>query len=196
MTIASIRRVRIIALLFLLLLGAITAAGQQTGSDLLTVESSFTYRAERLNAVRWQADGTGYLVLEPPTGKPGAFDLARYDAASGARTVMLAAEKLVPPGASSPLVIEEFDLSADQQSVLIFTNSARVWRSNTRGDYWVFDLKTGKLLKLGGDAKPSTLMFAKFSPDGTRVGYVRGNNIYVQNLSDGKITQLTSDGTE
>ena len=39
-------------------------------------------------------------------------------------------------------------------------------------------------------------MFAKFSPDATRVGYVRGNNVYVERLDDGKVTQLTSDGSE
>ena len=39
-------------------------------------------------------------------------------------------------------------------------------------------------------------MFAKFSPDATRVGYVRGNNIYVERLEDGKVTQLTTDGSE
>ncbi len=72
-----------------------------------------------------------------------------------------------------------------------------MWRSNTRGDYWAMDLKTGTLRKLGGpDAKPATLMFAKFSPDGSRVGYVRENNIYVESLSsDSKITKLTNDGS-
>lgn len=179
-----------------MLFAAVSAAAQQTASGLLTVDTAFTYEAARLDAVRWQADGNGYLVIEPASGKPGGSDLVRYDAASGARTVLVPASKLLAPGSSAPLVFRQFDLSNDEQSILIFTNTARVWRSNTRGDYWVFNLKTGKLLKLGGDAKPSTLMFAKFSPDGSRVGYVRENNIYVQNLADGKITQLTSDGTE
>ncbi len=71
-----------------------------------------------------------------------------------------------------------------------------MWRQNTRGDYWVLDLTSGKLRKLGGSAaKPSTLMFAKFSPDGRRVGYVREFNLYVEDLASGKITQLTSDGS-
>src|SRR5919202_2862881 len=57
-------------------------------------------------------------------------------------------------------------------------------------------MKNSSLRKLGGSqAAPSTLMFAKFSPDGARVGYVRENNIYVENLSDGRITQVTTDGT-
>ena len=75
--------------------------------------------------------------------------------------------------------------------VLVFTNSKRVWRQNTRGDYWVLDRKSGVLRKLGNSGPPSTLMFAKFSPDGTKVAYVRFNNIYVEDLETGEITRLT-----
>jgi dipeptidyl-peptidase 4 len=184
-----------VALLLLLSAAAVCAQSErQTEPGLLTLDTVFTYRAESVDALQWEADGGGYLVLEP-SGKVQALDIVRYDAASGTKTILVSADKLVPSGAATPLVIERFDISPDAQKLLLFTNTARVWRSNTRGDYWVIDLKTGKLQKLGGDAQPSTLMFAKFSPDGTRVGYVRGNNIYVENLSDGHLTQLTTDGT-
>src|SRR5258705_7071802 len=170
----------------------------QQSSDLsqLTVDSIFTFRAKSLGPVRWQTDGTGYLALEPSVKYKEAVDIVRYDPSTGERTVQVSAEKLTPAGASAPLSVEDFELSGDQLKLLIFTASQRVWRSNTRGDFWVLDLKTSSLRKLGGpDAKPSTFMFAKFSPDGTRVGYVRENNIYVESLKgDSKITKLTSDG--
>src|SRR2546428_4080611 len=190
-----------LAILLVLLLSALAAYAQQpakqTEPGLLTLESVFTYRAQTLDALQWQEDGSGYLVLEPSPGKENALNIVRYDATSGDKTILVPAERLLPTGASSPLVVEHFDLSPDAQKLLLFTNTARVWRSNTRGDYWVFDLKSGKLQKLGGsEAKPSTLMFAKFSPDGTRVGYVRGNNIYVEDLATGRITQLTRDGSK
>jgi dipeptidyl-peptidase-4 len=145
--------------------------------------------------VQWQSDGSGYLALEPSTTKKDAVDIVRYDALTGDRTIKVAAEKLTPTG-GVPLGIDEFYFTSDEQKVLIFTNTARVWRSNTRGDYWVLDLKTGSLHKLGGkDAPPSSLMFAKFSPDGTRVGYVRDNNIFVEDLdANSKINQITTDG--
>src|SRR5215468_10735801 len=186
-----------ILLLPVLLLICVPVLAQQADPSLLTLDSIFTYRAKSLGPVQWQDDGSGYLALEASKSKPNFVDLIRYDALSGERTVKISADKLIPAGATEPLSIEEFSLTADGQRVLIFTNSARVWRSNTRGDYWVLDLKTNALRKLGGpDAKPSTLMFAKFSPDGERVGYVRENNIYVEQLfGDGKITKLTSDGT-
>jgi dipeptidyl-peptidase-4 len=116
--------------------------------------------------------------------------------AAGKDEVLVAAEKLVPAGAKEPLSIQGYDLSADRDVVLIYTNSAKVWRVNTRGDYWTFRRSTGALARLGGDAKPATLMFAKLSPDGTRVGYVRGNDLYVEPAAGGPAVRLTADGSE
>ncbi|HEU5458969.1 MAG TPA: DPP IV N-terminal domain-containing protein, partial [Pyrinomonadaceae bacterium] len=188
------QRLRIIPVLLLLIL---PVYAQQTDPTLLTVDSLFTYRTRPLGPVQWQTDGTGYFALEPAPNRKGSVDIVRYDVSTGDRTVKVSAEKLIPSGATNPLAVEEFSMTADEQKLLIFTNSARVWRSNTRGDYWVLDLKANTLRKLGGtDAKPATLMFAKFSPDGQRVGYVRENNIYVENLSgDNKIAKLTTDGS-
>jgi dipeptidyl-peptidase-4 len=185
------------ALLTLLIITPLLAQQQATESQtgLLTLDSVFSFRTKSLDAPQWQADGSGYLMLEESAGVQESQDIVRYDAMSGAKTVLVPAQKLVPQGQTAPLAIEEYQLSQDGQKLLIFTNTERVWRSNTRGDYWVLDLKSWKLTKLGGQAKPSTLMFAKFSPDGTRVGYVRENNIYVENISDGRITQVTTDGT-
>ena len=188
------RRLRLIPVFFLLILPVFA---QQSDPSLLTVDSIFTYRSRPLGPVQWQSDGTGYFALEPAPNRRGSVDIVRYDVSTGDRTVKVAAEKLIPSGATNPLAVEEFSMTDDGQKLLIFTNSARVWRSNTRGDYWVLDLKSNTLRKLGGpDAKPAMLMFAKFSPDGQRVGYVRENNIYVESLvGDNKITKLTTDGS-
>src|ERR1044072_8619554 len=188
------RRLQIIRAFLLVILPVFA---QQTDPSLLTIDSLFTYRSRSLGPVQWQTDGSGYLALEPSPTKKDSVDIVRYDANTGARTVKVSAEKLIPSGATEPLSVEEFSMTPDEQKLLVFTNSARVWRSNTRGDYWVLDLKANSLHKLGGsDAKPSTLMFAKFSPDGQRVGYVRENNVYVENLfGDSKITKLTTDGS-
>ena len=73
------------------------------------------------------------------------------------------ASAFVPKGKTRPLSVEAFEFSADESKLLLFTDSQRVWRRNTRGDYWVLDVATRALCRLGGDAAPSTLMFAKFS---------------------------------
>ena len=142
----------------------------------------------------WLNGGDEYTILEPAAGVKG-LDIVAYETASGRRSVLVPAAKLVPPGQDAPLVIQGYAWSADKKKLLVYTNSKKVWRANTRGDYWVYEIASGKLTKLGGDAPASTLMFATFSPDSSRVAYVRANNLYVEDLATGKITPLTTDGS-
>lgn len=144
---------------------------------------------------RWFAEGAAYVRFEAAKAGHGR-DLVRYDAASGESRVLIPGHHFIPPGQGGPLRIDGYEFSADRSKLLIYTNSRRVWRQNTRGDYWVLDIAAGILTKLGGDAPPSSMMFASFSPDGTRVAYVETNNLYVQRLSDLAITALTTDGSE
>jgi dipeptidyl-peptidase-4 len=144
--------------------------------------------------IAWVDDGEAYTVLEP--AKPsGGRDIVRYSTATGAREVLVGAARLAPPGAAKPLEIQRYEWSKDQNYLLIFTNSKRVWRMNTRGDYWVLVRRTGELWQLGGQLPPSSLMYAALSPDSQQVAYVSGNNLYVQSLVSRKITQLTTDGS-
>ncbi len=151
------------------------------------------YDPPAFGPARWMADGTAYTTVE--TTPTGGTDLVRYDAATGARSVLVASARLVPAGATAPLALRDYAWSTDGSKLLVFTNTVRVWRLPTRGDYWVLELASGRLTKLGGDAPASSLMFAKFSPDGTRVAYVRANNLYVERLADGHITPLTTSGS-
>lgn len=146
----------------------------------------------RFGPARWLDEAT-YTTIEPADG--GGWDIVRYDARSGARAVLVAATRLTPPQ-GAPLDIDDYRWSDDGQRLLIFTNTRKVWRYNTRGDYWVLDLQSGRLQRIGGDAPEASLMFAKFSPDASRVAYVRANDIYVETLATGAITRLTSDGSE
>lgn len=174
------------------------AAPVVADSALLSVARIYgspEFASQPFGPIRWLEDGAAYTTVERAEGGRGR-EIVRYDTESGARSVLISAAQLTVPGDTAPLAIENYIWSPDRNRLLIFTNSQPVWRSNTRGDYWVLDRQGGKLTKLGGtEARPSTLMFAKFSPDGTRVGYVRENNLYVEDLASGRITQLTRDGS-
>jgi dipeptidyl-peptidase-4 len=194
------RRFALAGLLAVALGGSLSA--QRAGSDTapLTVDRIFAspeFRSGTFGPLAWLADGISYTTLEPPaSGRPGR-DIVRFDAETGLRTILVPAARLIPAGDSTPLDIEDYGWSADGRKLLVFTNSRQVWRTNTRGDYWVLDLAGWTLKKLGGTGPASTLMFAKFSPDGNRVGWVRYGeyNIYVEDLASGKLTQLTHDGS-
>jgi dipeptidyl-peptidase-4 len=187
------RRSPVLALSLLAMLAAPVHA--QRG-DTLTLDRIFAsgdFAGEEFGPARWLQDGSGYTTLEP--GTAGGVDIVRYAPDTGRRDVLVAARQLVPAGASQPLDVDDYSWSPDGRKLLVFTNSERVWRRNTRGDYWVLDRASGSLRKLGAGAPESTLMFATFSPDGGRVAYVRQNNLYVESLADGRVTQLTADGS-
>ncbi|HYV99386.1 MAG TPA: DPP IV N-terminal domain-containing protein [Gemmatimonadaceae bacterium] len=186
------RLVRAIAAIVIVApLAPLAARAQGAANPALTVERIFAsgdFAPDFFGPTRWLDDST-YTSVEN-----GA--LVRVDAASGRTTALVTTAQLTPPGAKQPLELEDYAWSSDHAKLLVFTNSARVWRANTRGDFWVLDLATKKLQKLGGPAaKPSTLQFAKFSPDGKRVAYVREHNVYVESLADSRITPLTTDGS-
>jgi len=154
------------------------------------------FNAKFFGPARWLNGGEAYTTVEASPNAKGARDLVRYDTATARREVLVSASDLTPSGAKEALAIDDYDWSPDLKRLLVFTNTQRVWRRNTRGDYWIFDLSTKNLRKLGGDAPASTLMFAKFSPDGNKVAYVRENNIYVEDVASGTITPITRDGSE
>ena len=100
--------------------------------------------------------------------------------------------------------IESFSFSQDKKNVLIFTNSVRVWRYNTRGNYWVYNLKTKQGKRLGSTLPDRSLMFAKFSPNGKKIAYVSKEiipnsfrnsstraNIYLETVEGNSIVKLT-----
>lgn len=179
-------------------LAAMSPAGaQRPDSSVLTLDrlfSSTDFQAKTFGPAQWLS-GSVYTTVEPRAGGSGS-DIVRYDAATGARTIFVPAARLMPPGDSAPMTIEDYTVSPDARHVLVFTNSRRVWRQRTRGDFWLLDRTTWTLRKLGGpDAPPSTVMFAKFSPDGQRVAYVREHNLYAEDVATPRITQLTSDGS-
>lgn len=134
--------------------------------------------------LKWTPEGDGFFLQE--SGQIIKSTLPGLE-----KTAVVTAAQLTPAGQENPLKLRNYFFSNDRQKVLLYTNTKRVWRYDTRGDYWVLNLKNNKLSQLGKGRPESTLMFAKFSPDGTQVAYVSERNLYVENLASGKIKQLT-----
>jgi dipeptidyl-peptidase-4 len=193
------RDIALALFLFATFLAAAAAFAQQSAEKDDFLRRAFLkheFSSRQFGPARWLGGGAAYTTVEDSSGITGADDLVRYETATGSRELVVAAPDLIPSGATKPLTIEDYDWSPDMSRLLIYTNAQRVWRQYTRGDYWLFDRGTKTLRKLGGDAAPSTLMFATFSPDGTKVAYVRANNIYVQDIATSAITPLTRDGSD
>ena len=191
---------KLLPFLLLATLGQLTAGAQPVVVEpsQLTLGRIFTdkeFQEDKLESLHWSKLGAHYFALEAPSVGKAGKDLVRHEAATGAKSILATAQALTLPGEKKPLNVDSFEFSKDESQVLLFANTRKVWRKNTRGDYWVLNVASQKLRKLGGTAEPATLMFAKFSPDGTHVAYVRKNNLEVQSLDDLKVSALTTDGS-
>ena len=166
----------------------------EDANALLTVARIFDsndFKAESVKQLQWLEQKGGYTWVRENEDSNDAQDIVYYNPETDSTDVLVAARQLIPQGLSSPLTIDGYQWSKDMKKVLIFTNTQQVWRRHTRGDYWVLNRDTHDLAQLGGRAEPSQLMFAKFSPDGTRVAYVYQRNIYVEDLVSHGIRKLT-----
>jgi dipeptidyl-peptidase-4 len=192
------RALRRFAFVLILAFSAVSFAQQAAtapeAKDMITRIFTGEFSQRFVPPPHWFDDGQSYITMEPAAGGNGR-DLVKNDTATGKnREVLITAAQLTPEGAKEPLQIANLIWSKDNQRVLIFTNSRRVWRTNSRGDYWFLDRSTGKLKKLGGNAPEASLMYAKFNPDATKAAYVMKNDIYVEDLSSGAIQRITHDG--
>jgi dipeptidyl-peptidase-4 len=202
------------------------APAQQATPPLQLTIDRFIRRGEFAQepgpSVHWLEDGRSYLDTRPAAGGKGV-DIVRVDLATGAVAVLAPASALVDEE-GNPIEVEDIQLSADESKALLFHNSVRVWRTNTRGVYHVIDFATKKVtpvarirtLQAGASAEGDTLagqhllgrppsflappmrsglqMFAKFSPDGKKVAFVRDNDLFVTDLATRRETRLTTDG--
>ena len=106
-------------------------------------------RTEGGGYVNWMKDGEHYSKIEKNAN--GGFDVMAYSAKDNSKEVLIPADKLVNPKTGKPIRVRSFAFSDDNNKVLIYTNTRQVWRYDTRGDYWVLDIQSGKLQQLGKD---------------------------------------------
>jgi dipeptidyl-peptidase-4 len=136
----------------------------------------------------WSLDGNN--IMEVENG-----EIVSKNAMDESKSTTIITKEMLTPKGQSPLNVVRFAFSNNNQKILIGTNTKKVWRYDTRGDTWIYDLQTKTLKQIGKDKPESSLMFAKFSPDAKKVAYVSGHNIYMEDLASGKTTTLTKDGT-
>lgn len=139
---------------------------------------------------QWTPDGNAYYSFT----KNGIEVVDLVD--PGKNQPFIGNSELIPSGKSAALNVQSFQVSPDGKSLLLFANTQKVWRDNTRGDYWIFDKNSKKLTQLGKGLPTASLMFAKFSPDGKKVAYVSKHNIYIEDLANNQLNKITNDGTD
>ncbi len=115
-----------------------TMWGQKEDLTLEKIYSTGEFQPKSFGPVRWLEDGSGYTALEPSETADGK-DIIKYNPESDERTVLVKASSFIPEGEDQPLNIKDYSWSKDKEKLLIFTNTKRVWRYHTRGDFWVLN---------------------------------------------------------
>ncbi|MCG3118733.1 MAG: Dipeptidyl aminopeptidase 4 [bacterium] len=123
-----------------------------------------------------------------------AGDVYKHEVAGGKETLVLAEKSLSLKPGGTPIAIDSYEWSSDRKYLLLASNMRQIWRHSTDGQYFIYDVPAQKLRPLSGLAGAQSN--AKFSPDATKIGFVRGNNLFVLDLSSGVETQLTTDGSD
>ncbi len=166
---------------------------------LLSVDRIFHDEEFELNepvSSKWLAEGESYTTIEKSVSSPDAFDIVRHDSATGEETILVDAGRLIPDGAQTPLEIKDYSWSDDGHFMLISTNTVKFRRNESLGDYWLLNLDDWSLRQIGIANEPSTLMYAKFSPDSQHIAYMVENNIYVESVDGKSVEAMTTDGSD
>ena len=155
---------------------------------LVVILFSFcTAMAQPPSGIHWSKNGNGYYTY-------ANGEISYNNLLDNSKLVVINKKQLTPVGSDIPLSVRNFFFSNDESKLLIYTNSKKVWRYDTKGDYWLLNLNDQSLKQLGKGKPASSLMFAKFSPDDKKVAYVSDYNIYVEDLATNKIQALTNGG--
>lgn len=175
------KRLFIIAL-SILLFGNIAEA-QKKNITIEDIWKTGTFRSGGVYGLVSMNDGIHYSAMDD--GK-----ILQYEYAKASTPVAIVAEADLKVDGKA-ISIDSYQFSPDETKMLIATGTEQIYRHSTRENYYVYDRKTKTLTAVSTGEKQ---MYATFSPDGNKVGFVRGNNIYIKDLASGKETQVTTDG--
>lgn len=151
----------------------------------------YAFYAKGIDGFRSMKDGKHYTEIEKNESTK-LMDIVQYDIENrkNSRKVLVNGSELKFKGA--PIFIEEYEFNEAENKLLIATNIDYIYRRSFTATYYIYDLQTKKLDVLSSQNKPQQL--AEFSPDGEKVAYVSGNNIYIKYLENGKTSAVTTDG--
>lgn len=132
-------------------------------------------------------DGIHYIVRERDS-----INQYRYDNSMRVNTI-LHPGMLIPVGEVNPIKFGSYSFSNDEQKMLLATATESIYRHSTHSYYYLYDRNLEKITPLSPNGKQR---LAEFSPDGSKVAFVRDNNLFLVNLDSGAEVQVTHDGLD
>lgn len=162
----------------------------------LTLEDFFAsskFAGKAFQDGQWAEKGPVITFVQPEADT--LTHLMSLDLERNQQTKLVDGAKLHAADVNRLIAIQDYAFSADRSRLLIYTDSAPVWRYPTKGYYYLYEFATQKLTPISSREKGYQL-FAKLSANGRHVAFVRDRNLFIVELASMKETQLTFDGSE
>jgi dipeptidyl-peptidase-4 len=179
-------KIKYVFLSMFLVLGTLCTTAQEKKN--ITLEDLYqrgTFYARSVRGMNSMKDGVTYGNFEK-----GALNIYNYKTGKLVKT-LFEINDLYPEGAEIPIAMQDYELSNDESKVLFLTDMESIYRHSFTANYYVYDLKTKSLKPLSSNGKQR---LATFSPDATKVAFMRDNNLFIKDLQNGNEKQFTFDG--
>ena len=88
------------------------------------------------------------------------------------------------------ILVNDHLLSNDKKRLLVFTNKEQIYRRSSKSIVYLHDIIAKKTKKLDNEK----IMNATFSPDGSKIAYVKNNNLYLYDVATKSARAITTDG--
>lgn len=172
-----------IYLISVLVLFVVHVLGQPKKITLEDIFVKRTFTQETVESLRPMNDGIHYTTIGDST------QIVKYSYKTGEKVGVLFGLAQIK---ETPIkAFEDYAFSQDETKILLLTNKKPIYRHSFTADYYVWNSLTEELLPL---SEKGAQQAATFSPDGERVAFVRGNNVFIKNLKFGTESQVTTDG--
>ena len=169
-----------------LVFGTLSASAQEKKNfELEDLYLRPTFSAKNVRGMNSMKDGKSYASFEK-----GQLNIYNYKSGKLEKTLFGIADLTMHPD-SLPIGLQDYELSANEDKMLCVTEIENIYRHSYHASYYVYDFKTKTLQPLSENEKQR---LATFSPDATKVAFMRDNNLFIKDLTTGKESQFTNDG--
>ena len=171
--------------LFLVMGTLLASAQEKKNFELEDLYARPTFYAKSVRGMNSMKDGKTYASFEK-----GQLNIYNYKTGKLEKTLFGIAD-LVIEGEELPIGLQDYELSANEDKMLCATEMESIYRHSYHATYYIYDFKTKTLQPLSNNGKQR---LATFSPDATKVAFMRDNNLFIKDLTTGEEKQFTNDG--
>ncbi|MFM6934273.1 MAG: S9 family peptidase [Flavobacteriales bacterium] len=147
---------------------------------------NYEFSPKRISGFKSMNDGEHYSSVKDEN----SIYKYRLNDQNDQGSMILDGSKLIFDG--KKITFDDYEFNSDESKILLLTNVESIYRRSYQAIYYLYDLTTQKLMPLDPNHSPQTL--AEYSPDGTKVSFIHGNDLYVKTIATGKVEKLTQDG--